>query len=111
MRGPGRILALPAQHLRKKERAIQWPVGALASKWAACVEFPVPKCEYKNIGDPQCARRTQQCSWRLSMPWDPLDEENQRSDHRNGDNAIGGERQDSSHLVIAAPVGDDHRNH
>ena len=110
MRRPRLILFFPAQHLREKKRAIHEPKRTLAPQRTAGVELPVPECEDENIGDPNCACRTQQCSRGLKMLRNAGDQVNQGSDHGDGDNDIGGECKNPSHAVMTAAIGNDDGN-
>jgi len=42
--------------------------------------------------------------WRLAMPWNPLDQKNQRSNHGESNDTIGGKGEDPGCVVAASAV-------
>jgi len=110
--GPARnIPVAAARHLRKKKGTLGLGIGVLAAKRAAAVEFPIPKGEHEDVSDPQSDGGAKKRFGRFGVLGNAFHEVNERSDHGEGNDGIGGESERARDLVIATAVRDHDRNH
>src|SRR5882762_8346354 len=98
------------RHLGKQERTFRVGAPPVPSVRASCVESPVPKGEYENIGEPECSGGLQQCRRRLHSCRQRPDQDRQRQYQGKSDHCAHDVTQKTIESMASCTIRDHRRN-
>src|SRR5258708_5137383 len=96
--------------LAQQDRPFRVGAAAVPAVRAACVEAPVPKGEYENIGEPERSGGLQQCRRRFHPCRQRLDQERQRQNQGKSDHCAHDVTQKTIESMASRTIRDHRRN-